>query len=148
MKEEKKDLIEDIEEIKEKIFDRFLRVARLPLSILPLWVEAIGAGVFISRVTEKHPRFKARLSGLEGKIFLFEAVDINKSFYLHIKDCDIKVVPHATRLPDVTMRGELKVLADLFTGKEDPDTVFFSRKLEISGDTSAAIHLKNLLASL
>ncbi len=85
---------------------------------------------------------------VEGKIFKFEAVDIKKAFYLHIKDHAISVVVHITGAPDVTMRGTVAVLLDVFTGRVDPDTVFFSRRLEITGDTSAAVHLKNILAAL
>jgi predicted lipid carrier protein YhbT len=53
-----------------------------------------------------------------------------------------------TKHPDVTMRGNVTVLLDVLSGKVDPDTVFFSRKLEIEGDTATAIHFKNILASL
>ncbi len=120
----------------------------LPLKAIPLWMEAIGVGVFISSIVESHPGFKERLCELNGKVFRFEATDIKKSFYLRIKDCDIKVLPHMDRPPDVIMRGEVKTLTDVLLGKVDPDTVFFSRKLEINGDTSAAIHFKNILAAL
>ena len=46
------------------------------------------------------------------------------------------------------MKGETSVLFRLLLGKEDPDTVFFSRRLEIEGDTAAAICFKNILNSL
>lgn len=125
-----------------------LKGATLSLKAIPLWMEAIGAGAVIAAVTERHPGFKDKLVGLEGKVFKFEAVDIGKAFYLRIKDRDISVVVHIAGSPDVTMRGEVKVLLDVFTGRVDPDTVFFSRRLEITGDTSAAVHLKNILAAL
>lgn len=132
----------------ERLRGALIKGARLPLKAMPLWMEAIGVGVFIARIVEANPGFRERLKEIDGKVFLFEAKDIKKSFYLHIKDNDIKVVPHSAGKPDVTMRGTVKVLIDVLTGKEDPDTVFFSRRLEISGDTAAAIHFKNMLASL
>ncbi len=122
--------------------------ARLPMKALPLWVEAIGAGAFIASIVDANPGFKERLSEVDGKVFRFEASDIGKSFNLVIEDNDIKVVPHVGRAPDVTMKGTMAVLVSVLLGREDPDTVFFSRKLEISGDTAVAIHFKNLLASL
>lgn len=128
--------------------DIILKGAAVPLKAIPLWVEAIGAGVFLAAVIEKNPRFKARLVEIDGKVFLFEAVDIEKRIYLHIKDCDIKCLPHLAGAPDVTMKGSFAVLLDLLLGRVDPDTVFFSRKLEITGDTATAIHFKNLLAGL
>lgn len=132
----------------EKLKGALIKGARLPLKAMPLWMEAIGVGVFIARIVETHPGFRERLKEIDGKVFLFEAKDIGKSFYLCVKDNDVKVVPHSAKKPDVTMRGAVKVLIDVLTGKEDPDTVFFSRRLEISGDTAAAIHFKNMLAAL
>ncbi|MCK4847070.1 MAG: SCP2 sterol-binding domain-containing protein, partial [Deltaproteobacteria bacterium] len=44
--------------------------------------------------------------------------------------------------------AETSVLLELFLGEEDPDTVFFSRRFEINGDTSAAILLKNIMAAI
>ncbi len=133
---------------RDKLKERLARGMSLPLKAIPLWMEAIGVGVFISSIVDSHPGFKERLAELDGKVFRFEATDIKKSFYLHIKDCDIRVLPHMDRKPDVTLRGELKTLTDVLLGRVDPDTVFFSRRLEINGDTAAAIHFKNILAAL
>lgn len=136
------------EEIRKKIRDRFFKSLNLPLKAMPLWMEAIGVGVFISNILDKNPNFKEKLGEIDDKVFLFEARDIKKTFFLHIKDKDIKVIPHMRRKPDVEMRGDVSVLIDVLTGKEDPDTVFFTRRLEITGDTATAIHFKNLLAAL
>jgi predicted lipid carrier protein YhbT len=140
--------MEDKSEILKAIEAAVLKGMTLSLKVIPLWVEAIGAGAVIAAVTGRHPGFRDKLVALEGKVFKFEAVDIGKAFYLHIKDRDISVVVHIARSPDVTMRGTVSVLLDVFTGRVDPDTVFFSRRLEITGDTAAAVHLKNILAAL
>lgn len=136
------------EGIRERVLETLLKGAVLPLKVMPLWAEAIWVGAFIAVQVEMNPNLKERLIEIDDKVFLFEAKDIGKSFYLHIKDKDIKIIPHMNRVPDCIMRGDIKVLLDIFTGKEDPDTVFFSRKLEINGDTAAAIHLKNILSSV
>ncbi len=136
------------DEIRKKIKEKFFKSMKLPLKAMPLWMEAIGVGVFISSILDRNPGFKEKLGEVDDKVFLFEARDIKKSFYLHIKDKEIKVIPHMRRQPDVEMRGDVSVLVDVLTGKEDPDTVFFSRRLEITGDTATAIHFKNLLAAL
>lgn len=136
------------EDIKKRVGDAVLRFARLPLKAMPLWMEAIGFGVFLSDVVDKNPSLKAKLGELDKKTFLFEARDIKKSFYLTIEGGDIKVSPHSAKKPDVTMRGEVRTLTEVLLGRTDPDTVFFSRRLEITGDTAAAIHFKNILASI
>ena len=138
----------DNEDLARRLKGVFYRGIRGPLKVMPLWMEAIGVGVFIASIVDANPSFKEKLSQIDGKVFRFEAKDISKSFYLHIKDREIKVVPHMTREPDVTMSGKVAVLIDVLTGKEDPDTVFFSRRLEITGDTASAIHFKNILAAL
>ena len=136
------------EEIKKKLREEIYKRMRFPLKARPLWMEAIGVGLFISTILDKHPNFRARLNEIDDRLFLFEAKDVGKKFFLHIKDKDMKVLPHCARTPDVTMKGDVSVLMDVLLGKEDPDTVFFSRKLEITGDTATAIHFKNLLAAL
>ena len=135
-------------EIKERIKTSFLKLLKLPLNLTPLWIEAIGMGAVMGAIVDGNKRFKERLTEIDNKVFLFEAVDLNKKFYLRIKDGDIKIIPHLAKEPDVVMKGETKVFFGLLLGKEDPDTVFFSRRLEISGDTAAAIHFKNILNSL
>ena len=135
-------------EIKERIKTSFLKLLKLPLNLTPLWIEAIGMGAVMGAIVDGNKRFKERLKEVDDKTFLFEAVDLNKKFYLRIKDGDIKIIPHLAKEPDVVMKGETKVFFGLLLGKEDPDTVFFSRKLEISGDTAAAIHFKNILNSM
>jgi len=139
---------EERDELARKLKGVFYRGIRGPLKAMPLWMEAIGVGAFIASIVDSNPAFKEKLAQLDGKVFMFEAKDISKKFYLHIKDREIKVVPHMRRAPDVTMTGKVAVLIDVLTGKEDPDTVFFSRRLEITGDTASAIHFKNILAAL
>ncbi len=134
--------------LQERLTEGVFKLLQPYLRILPRWLEAIGAGLFISCVVESHPELKEELKALNGRVFLFDARDIGKRFYLVIEEGEIKVLPHWPGPPHVTMRGNLKTLLELFTGREDADTVFFSRKLEVSGDTASAVHLKNILASL
>ncbi len=135
-------------ELKERVKEKALQALKFPLRLTPLWIEAIGMGAVMGAIVDGNKRFKERLKEIDGKLFLFEASDLDKKFFLYIKDGDIKIIPHIAKTPDVVMKGETKVFFGLLLGKEDPDTVFFSRKLEISGDTAAAIHFKNILNSM
>ena len=135
-------------QFKEELKGRLFRALTVPVRLIPNWVDAVGAGVFIATIVDSRPAFREKLAALDGKVFFFDALDVKKSFYMHIKDRDIKVTPHYGGEPDVTMKGETSVLFGLLLGKEDPDTVFFSRRLEIEGDTAAAICFKNILNSL
>ncbi len=121
---------------------------RFGLKATPLLFEAMAAAVMLRKVVDDNPSFAEKLGALDGKLFWFEATDIDKGFFLRIAGKSIKVELHDTAEPDVTMKGNVGVLVDLFLGRVDPDTVFFSRRLEITGDTSVAIHFKNILAAL
>lgn len=50
--------------------------------------------------------------------------------------------------PDLIITGTLYDYLLLLTGKEDPDTLFFQRRLSMQGDTGLGVHLKNFLASI
>ena len=49
---------------------------------------------------------------------------------------------------DVVIRGTLADFWLLATRSEDPDTLFFNRRLSIEGDTETGLYVKNLLDSL
>jgi O2-independent ubiquinone biosynthesis accessory factor UbiT len=135
-------------ELKERLKEKALQALQFPLRLTPLWIEAIGMGAVMGAIVDGNKRLKERLKEINDKVFLFEAVDLSKKIYLRIKDGDIGIIPHLAKGPDVVMKGETKVLFGLLLGKEDPDTVFFSRRLEISGDTATAICFKNILNSM
>ena len=141
-------MMADREELMDRLEEAAIKLASPTLRLLPLWVEAAAFGAVVSAIIERTPEIKERLGELEAKSFRFDASDVDKSFYLLIKEGTILVRPHMAGSPDAVMRGEVRVLLRVLLGKEDPDTVFFSRKLEINGDTAAALHLKNILSAI
>jgi predicted lipid carrier protein YhbT len=50
--------------------------------------------------------------------------------------------------PDLTVSGSVYDFLLLMTGREDPDTLFFQRRLCMHGNTGLGVHLKNFLASV
>jgi predicted lipid carrier protein YhbT len=48
----------------------------------------------------------------------------------------------------VRISGKVEDYWQLATRREDPDTLFFSRRLCIEGDTATGVHVKNLLDAL
>ena len=59
-----------------------------------------------------------------------------------------RLARHNGAASDVTIRGALEEFWRLATRTEDPDTLFFSRRLSIEGDTETGLHVKNLLDAL
>lgn len=51
-------------------------------------------------------------------------------------------------VPELTISGSLHDYLLLMTGREDPDTLFFQRRLHMQGDTGLGVHLKNFLAAI
>lgn len=131
-----------------EIPESLTKAAITPLRFIPKSLQCIGLGSFLAFELERDPSVRERLREIEGKTFLFEATDIDKRFYMTIKDGKVTVRPHYAGNPDVTMKGETAVLAGLMLNRIDPDTVFFSRKLQITGSTEVALWFKNILASL
>jgi predicted lipid carrier protein YhbT len=50
--------------------------------------------------------------------------------------------------PDVTVRASLADYLALALRREDPDTLFFTRRLVIEGDTELGLQVKNALDAL
>lgn len=50
--------------------------------------------------------------------------------------------------PDVTIRASLSDYVALALRREDPDTLFFTRRLVIEGDTALGLEIKNALDAL
>lgn len=50
--------------------------------------------------------------------------------------------------PDVELKGRLHTFALLATRRSDPDTLFFQRRLSVTGDTELGLACKNLMDSL
>jgi predicted lipid carrier protein YhbT len=76
-----------------------------------------------------------------------------RSFRLHIDDAPVALTFEITTAglqasladPHVTMRGALTDFVALALRREDPDTLFFQRRLVVEGETETGLHLKNLL---
>ncbi len=128
--------------------EQLIDYASKPLRFIPSWMQGAGLGLFLAHVVENNPDFKERLEELDDNYFLFEATDIGKKFYLYIKDKEITVKVHHKDPPDVIMKGEFSVLVGLLLSRVDPDNVFFSRKLQISGNTATALCFKNILDAI
>ncbi|RJG51296.1 ubiquinone anaerobic biosynthesis accessory factor UbiT [Motilimonas pumila] len=83
---------------------------------------------------------------------------IDKWLHVHITDLDLSWVMSLQRekitvklgqhAADVHFSADLNDLVLIAGRKEDPDTLFFQRRLHISGDTELGLEVKNLLDAL
>lgn len=83
---------------------------------------------------------------LQDKWLKLEITSPHCQFYFTLRGQRICVSEHAEA--DVTFAGPLPSLLQMASKAVDPDTLFFQRKLSISGDTELGLEIKNLLDSL
>lgn len=73
--------------------------------------------------------------------------DLELCWYITQEEGALKVARAAPKV-DVSFSGEANDLILIAGRKEDPDALFFQRRLKIEGDTELGLEVKNLLDSL
>ncbi|WP_086983174.1 ubiquinone anaerobic biosynthesis accessory factor UbiT [Vibrio aphrogenes] len=73
--------------------------------------------------------------------------DLNLSWMISYQDEKL-IVSQSPQSQDVSFSGTLNDLVLIAGRKEDPDTLFFQRRLKIEGDTELGLEVKNLMDSL
>ncbi|MEH6470953.1 MAG: SCP2 sterol-binding domain-containing protein [Halopseudomonas sp.] len=81
---------------------------------------------------------------LEGKWLKVEISDLQLKWFFSFSE-DEGLIASPDELEDAAIRGELKEFLLLATRSEDPDTLFFQRRLMIEGDTEVGLEIKNLM---
>jgi len=105
-------------------------------------------GRVVRRVAARHASLFARLGPHQGTDFVIDPVEF--PFALHLrpdpKALLFRAVPRdALPVAGATIRGRFLMLLELLDSEEDGDAAFFSRDLEITGDTEAVVRLRNAL---
>ncbi|RKZ49427.1 MAG: hypothetical protein DRQ48_03005 [Gammaproteobacteria bacterium] len=89
---------------------------------------------------------KKRLWELEGKSVCINIKDAQSQFHFLIQGGHLKSA--SDTISNVTITGNTEDFWKLATQKEDPDTLFFRRSLNIEGETETGVHIKNIMDSL
>lgn len=112
----------------------------------------IGLARLARVIAHRHPSLVARLAPAAGAKILIEFADVPCAFLLTVEPPpnppSLRLATGADRKrATATVGGAINRLLDLLDGRVDGDTMFFSRDLFISGDTSAVLLLRNALDS-
>ena len=88
-----------------------------------------------------------QLYDLDGKRLAIGIKDTRTELLFRIQGNQLKRQPKSdtTQAWDVRISGNLNDFWQLASRSEDPDTLFFHRRLAIEGETEAGLYLKNLL---
>ncbi|AVO37280.1 ubiquinone anaerobic biosynthesis accessory factor UbiT [Pukyongiella litopenaei] len=102
----------------------------------------------VRRIAERHPSLFARLGPHQGTDFVIDPVEL--PFALHLRPDPealvFRAVPRdALPAAGATIRGKFMLLLELVDSEEDGDAAFFSRDLDVTGDTEAVVRLRNAL---
>jgi predicted lipid carrier protein YhbT len=100
------------------------------------------------RIATENPRMFNRLGPWVGSDFVIDPVDM--PFALHLRPDPVAPVLRAVSrraLPEhvAYVAGRFLDLLELIDADRDGDALFFSRELEISGNTEAVVSLRNAL---
>lgn len=118
---------------------------RLPLRAIPDRVHAEALARVFNHLL-RGQSIAARLPSLDGKSLRLDITDVPSHIDFTIRAG--RLFPAGDRRPDVVIRGRLEDFWRLATRAEDPDTLFFQRRLGIEGETETGLHVKNLLDAL
>jgi len=122
----------------------FPRPLRLLLARLPQYPPAAAAAVALN-IWLGEAVSGAALPDACGKAVTIEVSDVGLRLTFSIEPDGIVACTH---VPDVTIRATVSDFLALALRREDPDTLFFSRRLIIEGDTELGLFLKNSLDAL
>lgn len=108
------------------------------------WSDVLCASLELARLTRQ---LNADFCFLEGRTVRIIVEDLGARATLRYSDGHFR--PASAKIEaDVSFRAASADLLKLIRRTEDPDTLFFQRKLRIEGDTELGLNLKNLLDSI
>lgn len=133
----------------DKLHSRLVRVApsvlRRPLSVTPFALKR--------RVLEQVLAWQLRealqageLDFLQGRWLGIEVRDLGLTWFTSVEDNRLRVCDDA--LADVSFSADANDLLLIAARKQDPDTLFFQRRLRIEGDTELGLYVKNLMDAI
>ena len=102
---------------------------------------ALNAGFCLGLVS------RSDLEPLSGKTVWIETTDLGMRIRLTY-DGKRFAADGATAQPDLTIRSTVSGFLALALRREDPDTLFFTRRLVMTGDTDLGLVVKNVLDAI
>ena len=117
-----------------------------PLRLVPEPLLRQGSQQLIEQVLAA-PFEEGRLDEFVGRRIGVEVTDLGLRWVVSIGDRCVEVLEPATEA-EATVRGTATDLLLLSSRLEDADTLFFHRRLQLTGDVELGLSLRNLLDQL
>ncbi len=135
-----------LNKIRTQLVQNAASILRSPIHLLPQNVQKkalLDAMGLVFREALQDGDFEF----LEGKWLKVEVKDMELRWFISYQN-DKLVVADKPVAEDVSFSGNLNDLVLIAGRKEDPDTLFFQRRLSIEGDTELGLEVKNLMDSV
>ncbi|WP_456446792.1 ubiquinone anaerobic biosynthesis accessory factor UbiT [Thiolapillus sp.] len=119
---------------------------RLPGKLLPVRLHSRGLTLILNRLLAD-PIANGELDFLQDRVLRIEVMDLALDYRLTLRNGKLAAAPRGAQ-EDVRFGGDAREFLLLALNEEDPDTLFFQRRLQLEGDTELGLEIKNLLYSL
>ena len=127
-------------------FPQFPAPLAIPLGLIPTTAHSALLVRALNRILAPEIA-DGELDFLSGKVMRVEVTDARLKFRLSLRQN--RLVAADRHQPDnLSIAGTVYDFLLLATRREDPDTLFFNRRLHLGGDTELGLYVKNLLDSL
>lgn len=124
---------------------RLPRALGLPLRMVPARLYSALAATVLERIFTEQRR-DGEMDFMDGRGVSIRVLDAGIELNLSAGPDGFHSRP-ASDAADLSIEGTAYDYLLLISGREDPDTLFFQRRLRMSGDTALGVHLKNFLAA-
>ncbi|MCX8650754.1 SCP2 domain-containing protein [Gilliamella sp. B2776] len=94
----------------------------------------------------KHSLEDGDLDFLENRWLKIQVTDLQLVWFVSL--IENKLVVSREEIADVSFIGNANDLIMIATRRQDPDTLFFQRRLIVEGDTELGLYVKNLMDSI
>ena len=112
---------------------------------LPQWPHALALVAGLNLAVKMRLLPEDSLNALEDRLFRVRVYRYRRRSGLHLSRRPLPPGLPAGREPDLAFAANLSAFLQLLNRQEDPDTLFFNRELEITGDTELGLVVKNML---
>ena len=119
---------------------------RLPARVIPRGIHSRGLALLLNRLLHD-ALSNGEIDFLENRVLQVEVTDLGLDYRLTLER-GVLTAASAARTPDVRFGGRFHEFLVLALNQEDPDTLFFQRRLQLEGDTELGLEIKNFLYSL
>lgn len=112
---------------------------------LPQWPHGLALVAGLNAALKMKMLPESELTALADKLFRVHVLDTGGMAHFTYRGGLFRPVFRAERDPDLAFAAHLSAYLQLLARQEDPDTLFFNRELEITGDTELGLMVKNML---